>query len=70
MDIEIDFMRKSRFLKIKDKFDSISKIAQEVIDSAGDTDIIYLSLVINSVGCVTVIKANICTEDMFIQLAF
>ena len=66
-EIIMEFMRKCRFEKIKDRFLEISEEAKEVIDSAGSKEILALSLTFSSPK---VIKAEIFDEQKFIDLAF
>ncbi len=65
---KMEFMRKSRFETLKDKFNEISTSAQGVIASAKPTDILKLSLTFNSP--VKVIEAEVFDEEKFIELAF
>lgn len=65
---EIEFMRKSRFDKIKSKFSEISEEAKSIIMEANDNDILSLSLSFNSP--IKVMKAEIFDDKKFIDLAF
>lgn len=65
---KIDFMRKSRFEKIKSLFNGVSTEAQKIIDGAQSNDILRLCLSVNSP--IAVVEAEIFTEEKFAQLAF
>lgn len=65
---KMEFMRKSRFETIKDKFHEITPAASEAIDKANDNDILKLSLTFNSP--VKVLEAEVFDEEKFIELAF
>ncbi len=65
---EIEFMRKLRFDKIRDKFSDVSPKADEVIKNANPDDILALTLTFNSP--IKVIKAEIFDDKKFIDLAF
>lgn len=65
---KMEFMRKSRFETIKDKFHEIAPAASEAIDKANDNDILKLSLTFNSP--VKVLEAEVFDEEKFIELAF
>lgn len=65
---EIEFMRKSRFEKIKSKFSDISLNAEQTIAEAKDDDILSLSLTFSSP--IKVINAEIFNDKKFIDLAF
>jgi hypothetical protein len=65
---KMEFMRKSRFESIKDKFHEIAPAASEAIDKANNDDILRLSLTFNSP--VKVLEAEVFNEEKFIELAF
>lgn len=68
MDTKIDFMRKSRFDTIKDKFTNIDETAQTIISEAKNEDILELRLTFTNPISIT--SARIMTEKDFIELAF
>lgn len=68
VDSEMEFMRKSRFEKIRDKFSDVTPESDEVIKNAKSDDILALTLTFNSP--IKVIKAEIFDDRKFIDLAF
>jgi len=64
----LEFMRKERFERIKNKFDRVSSEANEIISKANDNDILRLALTFNSP--IEVVEAEIFDEDKFVDLAF
>ena len=67
--IELEFMRKSRFVKIKGKFSEIVKEADEIIESAEDNDILMLKLYVLETQ-ILVIGVKVVNEDDYIDLVF
>ena len=66
---ELEFMRKSRFVKIQDRFSKVADNIQEKVDAANNDDIFMLILDWNFFGLkVTGIK--IVTEEDFINIIF
>lgn len=65
---KLEFMKRSRFETIKDKFNEIAPSASSIIDKADNDDILKLSLTFNSP--VKVIEAEIFNKEKFINLAF
>ncbi|HDY72859.1 MAG TPA: hypothetical protein ENH90_01750 [bacterium] len=65
---KMEFMRKSRFDKIRHKFNNVSEDAQKVIDVAKSNEILRLALTFNSP--VKVVEAEIFNEEKFVELAF
>jgi hypothetical protein len=65
---KMEFMRKSRFESMRDKFNEISPEADKVIKLANPSDILKLSLTFNSPT--KVIDAEVFDEEKFIELAF
>jgi hypothetical protein len=63
-----EFMRRSRFETIRNKFQEISPTANEVIASARQEDILRLSMTFNSP--VKVLDAEVFDEKKFLELAF
>lgn len=65
---EVEFMRRSRFDRIKDKFSEVSPEARKVIDKAKSDDILALTITFNSP--IKVIEAELFDDKKFIDLAF
>ncbi len=68
-DVQMDFMRKSRFKTIANQFKEISPEAQKIIDSAKDSDILKITMSFNT-PTLKVDVVEIFDEDKFVQLAF
>lgn len=65
----IDFMRKSRFERVKGGLGAISPKAQKVIDDARDEDVLMLTMKFNS-PTLSIVDAEVCDADRFIEMAF
>ena len=68
-DIQIEFMKKSRFDGLKTRFKSVSPKAQTIIDAARPDDVLSLTLEFNS-PTLTVVEAEVFDDKKFIELAF
>ncbi|MBN2330279.1 MAG: hypothetical protein JXC85_00530 [Candidatus Aenigmarchaeota archaeon] len=66
-EVVVEFMRKHRFEKIRDKIESIAPEAEAIINSAKSEEILELTMTFTNPK---VINADIIDERKFIELAF
>ena len=68
--MELTFMRKNRYLKIKDKITDFDDTASAVIENAKEDDILKLSFAYYGVGRVRITRAEVFDRQKWIDLAF
>jgi hypoxanthine-guanine phosphoribosyltransferase len=66
---ELDFMRKSRYLKIRHKFKGISCYVKEIVEKANNNDILMIHYKILPFGMV-VMAIKVVNDEDYIDLAF